>query len=124
MGLDIVAANRVVYVTDDYDHDCDDACHFFVCDDDDFPARHSDVKNGVYHCPPGVEPFSFRAGSYSFYNDWRRHLSLMALGFEPEYVWAFPDLFGPFVELIHFSDCQGVFGPAASRKLAEDFQAF
>jgi hypothetical protein len=31
---------------------------------------------------------------------------------------------GPFSELIHFSDCEGVIGTAVSKKLAADFAAF
>jgi hypothetical protein len=66
----------------------------------------------------------FRAGSYSGYNWWRRHLSLMALDTEPEDVWSDPDLYEgrPFVELISFSDCEGCIGPKTSKKLAEDFR--
>jgi len=68
---------------------------------------------------------SFRAGSYSGYNWWRRHLCRMALGAEPETVWRDTERYQgqPFVELIDFSDCEGCIGPLTSKKLAGDFAA-
>lgn len=53
---------------------------------------------------------SFRAGSYSGYNAWRRQLKSLASGD------------GDFAELIDFSDNEGVIGPVVSAKLAADFQ--
>jgi hypothetical protein len=67
----------------------------------------------------------FRAGSYSGYNWWRRHLCLMALELEPDDVWSDPEVHEgrPFVELINFSDCEGCIGPETSKKLLADFRA-
>jgi hypothetical protein len=50
----------------------------------------------------------------------------MALGEEPEDVWAEAEDFEgePFVELINYSDCDGCIGPRTSRKLAEDFRKY
>lgn len=82
-----------------------------------WPGRTEGLAPGVYTF--GGE-LSFRAGSYSGYNEWRRNLARMAHGVPPEAVWR-RKLPGPFVELISFSDCEGLIGPAAAAKLARDF---
>lgn len=77
--------------------------------------------------PPGVYSFSnvlrFRAGSYSGYNAWRNALARVAGYGSADAVWKAPDEFAgrPFVELIEFSDCEGVIGPIVAAKLAKDF---
>src|SRR5580692_7205441 len=70
-----------------------------------FEERLDGLALGFYRLQGEV--MGFRAGSYSGYNWWRRHLSLMALEEEPEDVWAAPEHYSgrPFFELIHFSDC-------------------
>ena len=74
----------------------------------------------------GEESYSFRAGSYSGYGEWRNDLALAA-GYEggAEGVWNRIDSEGytgePFEELINFSDADGVIGPVASEKLYNDF---
>jgi hypothetical protein len=87
-----------------------------------FEERLDGYPAGIYRSKG--EYIGFRAGSYSGYNWWRRHLSLMALGLEPEDVWADAEDYEgqPFVELINYSDCEGSIGPQTSRKLAADFQ--
>lgn len=81
------------------------------------------VKDGVYKFK---EDFHFHAGSYAGYNHWRAQLSRMALGVAPDVVWAAPEKYQgkPFVELINFSDCEGIVGAVAARKLAGDFAAY
>ena len=77
----------------------------------------------------------FRAGSYSGYNAWRNELAKLAGYPEIEYEsWgrtekgfdggAFKASSGPFLELIKFSDCEGVIGTAVSKKLSKDFADF
>jgi len=64
---------------------------------------------------------NFWSSSYDSYNRWRKELALMA-GYESD-VWVWknkPE--GPFVELIDFSDCEGVLGTATCAKLFEDFK--
>jgi len=77
------------------------------------PAAGSKVS-GKHH--------SFFLG-YSGYDDWRRDLSLMAHGIEPEVIWRRPAAYRrtAFVELIYCSDNEGAIGPIRSRKLAEGF---
>ena len=79
---------------------------------------------------------SFRAGSYGSYSRWRDELACM-LGYEAvdiEFlgelrksyaasVWNDPQP-GPFVDLINFSDCEGVIGTEVSNKLYNDFIAY
>lgn len=96
--------------------------------------------NQRYDLTEKSEYDSFRAGSYSGYNWWREQLSIMA-GYESaNEVWENNNLntrylklneingeenvFGPFVELINFSDCEGVIGPEISKKLYKDFVDF
>lgn len=104
----------------------------------DFHGREDSIEHkSIYHAE---DHYGFLAGSYSGYNEWRDELANLAgypgaphpsprrLGEQSHaaYVWEhYEDLRGkPFVELIHFSDCEGVIGPETSAKLARDFAAF
>lgn len=58
------------------------------------------------------DEFSFRAGSYSGYNWFRKELKHFAKASGKE---------EDFQELINFADNEGVIGPVVSKKLAEDF---
>jgi len=72
---------------------------------------------------------SFRAGSYSGYNRFREELCRLAHGIEPRDLWKacaenggmVP---GPFVEMINFSDAEGIIGPEACARLADDFDEY
>jgi hypothetical protein len=86
----------------------------------DHAERSWDLRKGIY-THEGSE-FSFRAGSYTGYNDWRDNLAFM-IGTIPEKIWANP-VPGPFMELINFSDCDGTIGPAVSKKLYGDFRKY
>ena len=73
-----------------------------------------------------VRVYSFRAGSYSGYGEWRDLLSKVALDMGAADVWDKID--GgetyetiPFSEHINFSDADGVIGPVASKKLYNDY---
>jgi hypothetical protein len=66
--------------------------------------------------------FTFQAGSYMYYSKWRNQLAEMAGLGSAEAVRTNPEKKGlPFVELIDFSDCEGVIGPKVAAKLAKDF---
>lgn len=125
MGLDIVAMRGLERLPD---HQIVDQCY----DDDhiiirggDFPQRLGSLAEGCYKQDENLAEdesgFSFRAGSYSGYNEWRRHLALMAHNVEPLAVWERPDQFKAFSELIDFSDCDGTLGTDICQKLAADF---
>lgn len=95
-----------------------------------YPERAGQIKNGaVYgHGDHG----SFRAGSYGGYNDWREQLAKLAgcyeaTGDDPRHAYsagAWAATAGPFWELIHFADNEGVIGAEVSAKLAADFATF
>lgn len=68
-----------------------------------------------------AESFSFHAGSYGGYNDWREKLAQLAGFGSAENAWKSPPG-RAFWSLINFSDCQGVIGPQTSAALARDFQ--
>jgi hypothetical protein len=78
---------------------------------------------GFYKRLPGSEEHAFRAGSYSGYNEWRATLCRFVHEVSPERVWEDYETYKgkPFIELIHFSDCEGAIGPVTSAKLAKDF---
>ncbi|MBV6343136.1 hypothetical protein [Candidatus Magnetobacterium casense] len=81
------------------------------------------LDGAVPGCYVGTECGSFRAGSYSGYNEWRSELCHRALSSSPNEVWENEGKYAgkPFVELIAFSDCEGAIGPKTSAKLSKDF---
>ena len=114
MGLDISAFSNATPT------DSGDAYQVYVTDG--VPNLLDGKPEGMYE---GTDTFGFRAGSYGGYNSWRSWLSRTFLGVLPESVWDNPAQFSgkPFVELIHFSDCEGAIGPTVSAKLFHDFEA-
>ena len=139
MGLDITAYSKVAgnylgpaeqFSDDQREELAEDDNVVRVYTDTGFEERLDGHAQGYYRMNPSGESFGFRAGSYSGYNWWRRHLSRMAFDMEAEDIWEImaeepEELTGhPFVELINFSDCEGCIGPRTSRKLAEDFRKF
>ena len=117
MGLDITAYSDITLV--DEAEDGEEGVAFLYANRD-FP-NHNEGIEGYYRY--GSE-YDFRAGSYSGYNEWRRQLARLAGYASDRAVWEQPDLEGPFVELINFSDCEGVIGPKLCAKLAKDFADF
>lgn len=124
MGLDITAYERITWEADqeqanqDYETETRPMARVYI--NPDFVAPADGLETGYYRHEG--EEMSFRAGSYSGYNQWRRWLASL-VGITPEQVWNDPQP-GPFVELINFSDCEGAIGPATSAKLAADFEAW
>ena len=82
-----------------------------------WPGRTAGLSAGVYS---STDTLAFRAGSYGGYNGWRSWLAGQAGHGSAENVWKNISS-GPFVELISFSDCEGVIGPVVAAKLAKDF---
>lgn len=136
MGLDITAHSKISPlvlegVADDNRSDAAyDAGGFVAYLNDAFAGRADDVVDRATY--QSEDSFGFRAGSYSGYNEWREQLAkfagypLLATERHGQIVyrhdaaaWAADS--GPFWELIHFSDCEGVIGSAVSAKLAKDF---
>ncbi|MBN3757183.1 hypothetical protein G3N95_29870 [Paraburkholderia sp. Tr-20389] len=144
MGLDITAYRNltkldVVFDADgepvdpqtreslDYDS-YDLRCYF----NPDYASRAEGLEDkAVYKAEDSI---GFRAGSYGGYNAWREELARLAgypavqvdryntgsIQLRHDYgAWAATE--GPFWELIHFSDCEGVIGPVVAAKLAKEF---
>lgn len=137
MGLDITAYSKIqkldVPVDDDGEPLDWSGNMFVVCVNDDFgPERWAGlVDRGVYGYE---EVHSFRAGSYGGYNAWRDELARIAgyplaqyesFGMQREshaaHAWKHPNSPLPFIELVNFSDCEGVLCAAVAAKLAKDF---
>ena len=80
------------------------------------------LEPGWYH-EAFDEQHSFRAGSYSGHNEFRNQLA-KAAGYErgASTAWDLETPYGPpFMELINFSDAEGLIGPTISQKLYNDF---
>jgi len=139
MGLDISYASKINFERRrDPDFEEMDQNSVFLYPNDSLLDQSEKIKGGEY-ISEGVQG-SFRAGSYSGYGSWRRMLSEM-IGWEIENLWRHVatlvqrnenlnvvlsenDDFKvdiPFVELLHFSDCEGFIGPKTSAKLHAEF---
>ena len=128
MGIGITGISKAKCVprSGDYVEGEYDVCleeHLIV----DTPSRGRDgVKPGCYIASRGGRTFDLDF-NYGAYSAWIWHLSLLALGVEPEEVWHHPRRFRgkPFVELIDFPNADGgAIGPITSAKLYGDFVAF
>ena len=139
MGLDISYASKINFEKrrePDFEEMHQNSV--FLYPNDSLLDQSEGIKNGEY-ISEGIQG-SFRAGSYSGYGSWRRILAEM-IGWEIEDLWRSVetlvqrnenlndvlnenDRFSvdiPFVELLHFSDCEGFIGPKTSAKLHSDF---
>lgn len=137
MGLDVIAYRQLTEAKGNEAFDETGELRdgwFQVNVNSDFPQRADALMD--QHAYKYAESHHFRAGSYSGYNFWRDKLAEMAgypqssyeqYGKEwPSYaatVWQNPKP-GPFMELINFSDCEGIIGPDTSAKIAKDFAEF
>jgi hypothetical protein len=108
--------------------------YFKVYANPHFPRQAADLTHkGVYAFEDSAHVWS---GGYGRYNNWREELAKLA-GYTPALYYRIPDYApsamlshsvgagevdsGPFHELIHFTDCDGVIGPTICAKLARDF---
>ncbi len=140
MGLDIWAASHLKFRQDlppqeeiekwerelweNEEKDLSDVAHIIYPNGEYHEARLEGTKPGIYDYTEQTKMHSFRGGSYSGYNWWRRHLCQFALDEDPEDVWADAEYYEgkPFYEIIDFSDCEGHIGTKVSAKLAKDFR--
>lgn len=113
---------------DDWESSRDNNTYLYYLDPDRsyFGGHMKGLEPGWYEVPREGGGY-LRAGSYSGYNSWRNDLALAA-GYEGgvEEVWGMGDQLyqpdsPPFLELINFSDAEGVIGPDISKKLYNDF---
>jgi hypothetical protein len=123
MGLDIHLYTGIKILEDqkkadkDYDSGVPHVCYLYS--NPDFPEQADGIKNGFYYF---TEEDHFHAGSYSGYGQFRRQLCQFAHKKDIEELWE-NETSGEvaFIELLNFSDCEGIIGPKTSLKLAEDF---
>ena len=114
MGLDIVSYSNLKKGKETEDS-------IYIGKGPSHVARH-EYAEGWYEQTPLTEGHHFRAGSYSGYNEFRRHLCKAIHGVSCETFWANEDYKGtPFHEIIDFSDCEGVIGIEESKKLHAEF---
>ena len=127
MGLDITAYKSIKKLGscenyDDYEKQFDEYDTLYIVNSNKyFPGMMSGIEtNDVYSYE---DMYDFRAGSYSGYNRWRELLCKTMVGVLPSLVWGNKDCFkgGPFIELINFTDCDGIIGPEMCKKLHKDF---
>jgi len=103
MGLDIYACSNIKKIPDS-----EDAHNLYVNDNFNVEGQ---IVSGSYESSD--DGFSFAAGSYSGYGQWRQNLAKVAGYKSAEEAWELNG--GPFWELIYFSDCDGVIGQEAYR---------
>jgi hypothetical protein len=137
MGLDISVYKGLIKAdvdeslleNEDFEPEGDDQVRFYI-NPDDLHTVENINPNFVYEYE---KSFGFRAGSYSSYNHWREQLAKLA-GYpatenyeghqkHSATVWENP-IAGAFLEIINFSDCEGVIGEKNSKKLAIDFAKY
>ncbi len=143
MGLDISAVSKLepIEVPEDietwsdewYDWEMDQGGDVYnVWSSPNFPEQAEGIEDGTYISRDG-QYTSFRAGSYSGYGTWRDWLAQATMGGilgktgGATTMWASADGgdYGlPFMELINFSDAEGLIGPVASKKLYGDFRRY
>lgn len=115
MGLNVCATGNLKRLGNvDWDND---GVINIIHDDFDY----CDLDEGQYESTG--EYYSFRAGSYGGYNQFRKLLSLAANGISDSDVWESTDSSTslPFYYLINFSDCEGTIGPSVSQILHTQF---
>lgn len=127
MGLDITAYQKLNSAPDAerdedgevvaYDDYFDISKTLLDYTETEWPGRTEGLQPGAHTFE---DSYSFRAGSYGGYSEWRGRLAGLA-GYTREDVWDGIVKEGSFVELVNFSDCEGVIGPVVSAKLAKDF---
>lgn len=87
-------------------------------DNGEFPEQGEGILRGCYSVR---EHFHFRAGSYSGYSAYRRHLAAAVGVMDLGRWWQKPTVV-PFAEQLNFSDCEGVIGPQTATKLLKDYK--
>lgn len=125
MGLDLTAHERLEFFLSLEEGDARNVL-------DEFPEGEIDrfcVLEGLAHKDPQFKPgyykslgrrYSFCAGSYGGYAEWRRWLA-SAVGFKLKRIWKGKHEGCPFYELLNNSDCEGTLGPLSCAHLAPQF---
>ena len=129
MGLDINAI-KVEFI----DHDSVPALELMTSSveefhiNDYFMEHHEDLKEYIkddkfYGLIDSDNEFTFRAGSYGTYGDFRRRLCVLVHDISIAEFWEKGEEIYTldFGYLLNFSDSQGIIGPAACKRLLQDF---
>jgi len=142
MGLDVAATNGLIKIPKeeiphgvepyndefyDWENNADWHIKYINREDgyfEEYWNHHLDPFKTGYYREDDADYHSFRVGSYSYYNNWRKILAL-AIGFDNiGDIWNLGpyDAEIPFIELLDFSDAEGNIGPVVSEKLYNDFE--
>lgn len=143
MGLDISAYSEIKlqkqftedYTRHDYYENDDNWDYTVLYNNKHFPIQYGNLIEGAYSYDDKME---FRAGSYRGYNAWRNRLAVLAGYGSAERVWQICNDYTkaqgedsydmpsdmPFIEIINFSDCEGVICSEIAKKLLNDFKTF
>jgi len=123
MGLDIVAYSKLVLESngDREEGNYNVGCFY----PQTFKQQYEPLIEGQYYKSEN-DSISFKAGSYGGYNHWRNQLAQLIYKTDAKVIWEDIDKYRgkPFINLIHFSDCEGTIGSVASKQLAKDFQDY
>lgn len=137
MGLDIVTYSKINKKPDDrvaeilekallriYDEDniLIEVDEHFEKTREELHYRAPDLTKGDWYKSNETKTYNFRAGSYGYYNAFRRYLCEALLGVIPDVIWRNPEnyLNSPCYELIDFSDCEGEISWSIAEKLYND----
>ena len=144
MGLDISAVSKLepIEVPEDmekwsdewYDWESEqDGDVYSLYSSDSFREQAEGMVDGTYITTDDSQSTGFRAGSYTGYGTWRDWLAqsvmngVLGKSGGAEQMWGSADGgdYGlPFMEIINFSDSEGMIGPVASKKLYNDFRKY
>ena len=144
MGLDISAISKLkpIEVPEDmekwsdewYDWESEqDGDVYSLYSSDAFREQSEGIEDGTYITTDDSQSTGFRAGSYTGYGTWRDWLAqsvmngVLGKSGGAEQMWGSADGgdYGlPFMEIINFSDSEGMIGPVASKKLYNDFRQY
>lgn len=116
MGLNVTAYASILKIEDKEAVNVHEYSTYLY-PNEDFPKVADTIIEGNYTF---ADFFCFNAGSYSGYDYWRSQLKEISKNIKIEtekYTLKYP----LFVELINFSDCEGVIGAQTSLKLYGDF---
>lgn len=137
MGLDIVAYSKIDKKPDERVSEILEKALLRIYDEnnilievdehfektrEDLHYRAPDLTKGDWYKSKETKTYHFRAGSYGYYNAFRRYLCEALLGVMPDTVWRNPEnyLNSPCYELIDFSDCEGEISWSIAEKLYND----
>ena len=124
MGLDVIAVSQAEFEHGRNNNGWCTPDLFLIHAVEGFEGHLDGNPQGFYRVHG--ERFAFRAGSYSGYNEWRAHLSLMAQQLPMEALWRTPDEwdYKALIALIDFPDNEGSIGPKTSQRLTLAFEAY